>query len=1005
MKLSANGLSRTAGRLGAAARNAVEVARYGGLDTGQEGSPYVVAHATGVYRLRHYFADPEPAEMSDVTVRPSRPPVLLVPPMMLAAEVYDVSPESSGVALLSAHGADPWVVDFGAPEREEGGLERTLTDHILAVSDAVEVVAKATGQPVHVGGYSQGGMFCYQTAAYRRSEDIASLVTFGSSVDTSEMIPLWIPEDVVGRMLDFLADNVLSRQYLPAWASRTGFRLLDPVKSLRQRVDFLRQLHDREALIPREKQRQFLMREGWVAWPGPALADLMKQIVAHNRMLSGGFTIEDRLVTLADITCPLLAFVGEVDEIAPMASVRAIRQAAPLAEVYEKSLHAGHFGLVVGSLAATSSWPTVARWARWRSGAGDRPDDIELVDDDALDRHAAESGRPSPITTALEGALAVGGLGASAVRSLADATTRTRDAAELLARETITQLPRLMRLERVGPTTRVSIGSVLDEQAQRAPDDVFFLFEGRGHTYGAAKRRVDNIVRGLISVGVRQGEHVGVLMETRPSSLALVAALSRLGAVAVMLRPSGSVAAEAELGNVSRIIADPEHGPAASEQASVPVLVLGGGGEPRELGFGLTDMERIDVDGVRMPGWFRPNPGRARDLAVLTFTGQGEHLRANRITNARWALSAFGTASAAALSPADTVYSVSPIYHPAGLLTSIGGALAGGARLALTANFEPVTFWDEVRRYGVTVVSYTWTLLADLLDAPPSAREQHHPIRLFVGSGLPVGLWRRILNRFSPAQVLEFYASTEGRAVLANVSSHKVGAKGRPLPGSAEVRVAVYDVEAARLVEGDDGFAVVCRPGEVGMLLARTSRGGLSYANPLRGVFTAGDAWLATGDLFRVDADGDYWLVGDVNHLVRTADGLVPPGPAEDALGTIDAIELVAVYGVPVPQKGHDLLVAAVTLPRSVSSNGVRRLNGAALADAVASLSPPERPEVVRVVPRIPTTPWYRLRKEHFADDGIPTSSDARPAWVLDRETGGYEKLTAARRQRLLGQE
>ena len=33
----------------------------------------------------------------------------------------------------------------------------------------------------------------------------------------------------------------------------------------------------------------------------------------------------------------------------------------------------------------------------------------------------------------------------------------------------------------------------------------------------------------------------------------------------------------------------------------------------------------------------------------------------------------------------DTVYSINPLYHPSGLLTSIGGAIAGGARLAIVA--------------------------------------------------------------------------------------------------------------------------------------------------------------------------------------------------------------------------------------------------------------------------------------------------------------------------------
>ena len=50
------------------------------------------------------------------------------------------------------------------------------------------------------------------------------------------------------------------------------------------------------------------------------------------------------------------------------------------------------------------------------------------------------------------------------------------------------------------------------------------------HTHGVDK--IDAVVRGLLSLGIHQGEHVAVLMDTRPSGLALVAALNRLGAVA-----------------------------------------------------------------------------------------------------------------------------------------------------------------------------------------------------------------------------------------------------------------------------------------------------------------------------------------------------------------------------------------------------------------------------------------------------------------------------------------
>ena len=77
-------------------------------------------------------------------------------------------------------------------------------------------------------------------------------------------------------------------------------------------------------------------------------------------MMSGGFSIRGDLVTLSDIDCPVLAVIGEVDDIGQPASVRGIKRAAPQADVYEFLIRTGHFGLVVGSKAATQTWPTVA---------------------------------------------------------------------------------------------------------------------------------------------------------------------------------------------------------------------------------------------------------------------------------------------------------------------------------------------------------------------------------------------------------------------------------------------------------------------------------------------------------------------------------------------------------------------------------------------------------------------------------------------------------------------
>ena len=57
MGLIPNEIARPLARVGAAAQNALEVARFGGLETGEEPSPFEVVDEHRMYRLRRYFAD------------------------------------------------------------------------------------------------------------------------------------------------------------------------------------------------------------------------------------------------------------------------------------------------------------------------------------------------------------------------------------------------------------------------------------------------------------------------------------------------------------------------------------------------------------------------------------------------------------------------------------------------------------------------------------------------------------------------------------------------------------------------------------------------------------------------------------------------------------------------------------------------------------------------------------------------------------------------------------
>ena len=980
-------ITRPVGRLVATAQNGLEVLRYGGLETGSVPSPFQIIQSVPMYRLRRYF----PPDARPGATRPG-PPVLMVHPMMMSANMWDVTRDDGAVGILHKAGVDPWVIDFGSPDKVEGGMQRNLADHVVALSEAIDTVKEVTGRDIHLAGYSQGGMFAYQTAAYRRSRDLASIVAFGAPVDTLAALPMNLPAGLAAGAADFMADHVFSRIDIPGWLARAGFQMLDPIKTAQSRLDFLRQLHDREALLPREQQRRFLASEGWIAWSGPAISELLRQFIAHNRMMTGGFSIHGDLVTLSDISCPVLAVVGEVDDIGQPASVRGIKRAAPKADVYEFPIRAGHFGLVVGSKAATQTWPTVAQWVQWIDGTGDMPEHVATM---ALQPEEHDETGVTLSSRVAHGTAAATEMAFTMARTAADALVAANKSARALAIETYRTLPRLARLGQINDHTRISLGRIMSEQARDLPNGEFLLFDGRVHTYEAVDRRINNVVRGLIEVGVRQGARVGVLMETRPSALVAIAALSRLGAVAVLMPPDLDLAAAARLGAVSDIIADPSNLEAA-RRLDMRVLVLGGG-ESRELQApehaDVIDMEKIDPDVVDLPGWYRPNPGLARDLAFVGFSSINGELIARQITNYRWSLSAFGTASAANLGRGDTVYCLTPLHHQSGLLVALGGAVVGGSRIALSRGLRPDRFLQEIRQYGVTVVSYTWAMLRDVIDDPSFSLTGGHPVRLFIGSGMPVGLWTRVVEAFGPAHVVEFFATTDGQAVLANVSGAKIGSKGRPLPGGGEVELAAYDAEDDLILEDDRGFVRRADANEVGVLLAHPRGPVDPTASVKRGVFAPADTWVSTEYLFRRDEDGDYWLVDNRGSVLHAARGTVYASAVNDAIGRLGAVDLAVTYGV--EAGGQTLAVTALALRPGGS------IPSADLSESLADLPVGNPPDIVHVVPEMALSASYRPLVSSLRAEGIPKPS--RNAWYLDPDTNRYKRLTVAVRTEITG--
>ena len=945
------------GRTIARLENALELLLAGRL-TKPYSAPYRVVRQQRTYAIRHYGEEGafEPG---------SRPPALFVPPLMVTSEVFDIDPAISGVRSLMDQGMDVWLTDFGVPEVQEGGMQRTMRDHVLAVSETIDEIVKQTHRNVHLIGYSQGGMFIYETTALRRSEGIASCVALGTPVDfqgSFEGVLEETAESFLRGSITMFRTAMDTAQGFSSGMTGGGFRAIGIHKEPAQVMSLFKQLHDRTALEQRERRRQFLLGGGFVGFPGPALNDVI-DLVLENRLAKGGMVIDGKAVSLVDMTCPVLYFVGTQDVLVKRALVASISQAAPDAPCYETELQAGHFGLVVGRKAAEETWPRIGYWIDWVENDGDLPANI-------IDTRKRPVGTPStaPGTRAITVRRArLWSTAAKAVASRAGALLR--DAGKRVD-QAKWQAPRIRRMHNLRADSRAGMALFLEQQAAAMPHETFFLWEGRAFSYQQVNERVEAVARGLIHCGVRPGERVVVLMKRRPSYLSAVAALNRMGAVSVPLGIEDPVELHRralDAAGVRYVVTDPETAEYAKDLSSGPVLVLGGGTERPPLPDGVVDMERIRLEQLPTPTAYVPNACKGSDLAMLLVAGGvGDQARLARITNQRWAFSALGGATLAALTPRDTVYCCTGLNHPTGIMVSTGAALVGGSRLALADRFDAEVFWHEVRQSGASVVFYSGELGRELLNVSPSSVHRKHPIRLLCGSGMRADTWRKIQRRFGPVSIVETYGSTEGNALMANVTGAKVGSVGTPLPGSAETALVRYDFENQGLVRDEEGHLVTCDTNEAGVLVSRVDSDvpislfdGYAEAQPgrqrlIKGAFQAGDTWFDSRDVLRRDEDGDYWYVGRLVDILRVPGRIVSTREIEEALCHVGSVCMAAVWSDPEEQGG---VVGALSLMRDTD------LDLEELGRSLAELEPSIRPVRLAILDSLPVTGGFRPLK------------------------------------------
>jgi len=523
--------------------------------------------------------------------------------------------------------------------------------------------------------------------------------------------------------------------------------------------------------------------------------------------------------------------------------------------------------------------------------------------------------------------------------------------------------------------------------------------------------------------GFQRGDVVALSMENRPEFVGIWLGLSRVGVVTALLNTNLTgerlahclreaaprawlVGAELLEGSLSAVahLSEPPAIFVADLASGVAAGVAENGDAAQSSTRGVA-LESFDAHlGAGSPTAIEPGIAASRrggDLLFLIYTSGTTGLpKAARISHLKAALTGMASWKSQGLGPADRTYCCLPLYHSAGGMMAVGGALMSGGSIVIARKFSASQFWSDCVRHEVTTIQYIGELCRYLVNSPPHPEERRHRIRSAMGNGLRPDVWQAFQERFAIPRIVEFYGATEGNLALLNTSG-RLGAVGQ-LPEFVRKRLGIelvrYDVESESLVRGPDGLCERCAPNEAGELLIQITGSTRfeGYTNPsasekkiLRDAFVKGDAYFRTGDLLRVDADGFYYFVDRIGDTFRWKGENVATSEVAEVIGVDPGVAEANVYGVAIPNQDGRAGMAALVVN---SKFDLERLSDA-IHDGLATYA---RPVFLRILPEMEVTGTFKHRKVDLVREGFDPRQVSDAIYFRDAALGRYVPLDAA---------
>jgi len=410
------------------------------------------------------------------------------------------------------------------------------------------------------------------------------------------------------------------------------------------------------------------------------------------------------------------------------------------------------------------------------------------------------------------------------------------------------------------------------------------------------------------------------------------------------------------------VVVDEAYGPqlvgGLSEEAKPLVVVRG---DPDTIG-GLSTVGLADL---AEPERRAPTLNAHHDDVVTIAYTSGTTGRSKGVvlTHHYWLTATEAMSSGRDIRASDVLHSCTPMFHAGAWLLNVYPSLLYGLPLGIDGRFSVRDYWVRVRHYGATQLFTLGAMHMWLWEREQVPEETDNPARIWTAVPLANELVAPFRHRFGLDGVFSAYGQTEVMPATMGdaLRPAKPGSSGRP---QSSLDVRVVDDTGTPLPAGATG-EIVIRPRRPHAMF----EGYLGFPPPAADI-----GWFHTGDLGRLDDDGDLFFVDRKADHIRRRGHNVSSAEIEEAVSAHPAVADVAAYAVAADDAEDEVMITVVRRP------GAQVTVDDLLAFCADRLPSYALPRYIDWAPDLPRTATGKIEKYRLREAGVtPTTIDLNP--------------------------